>query len=250
MAGDHLEFGIAFPAAEAGRLGGNIAVAAAVEAVAPDHVVRVILIRQGIHIGPPGHGLMEGGVEHGHLGHAGHGLLTGLDALEVGGIVEGAQGDDRPDAFLHGLVHDGGGGELLAAMEDAVAHGADLAHILHDPDLRIGEGMEHQPDRVAVVLHVLLVFLPAPVGVLVGHERIGDADALAGALAEDGFMFHVEDLVFQGGAARVDDEDLHIVIFLSPVHSRITVFYFIPIFMITQRVSGKKHENHRDHCGI
>jgi hypothetical protein len=44
-------------------------------------------------IGLGGHGLMEGGVEHGHHGDVGHDLLAGADAGEVGGVVQGSQGD-------------------------------------------------------------------------------------------------------------------------------------------------------------
>ena len=72
--------------------GGDVAVAGAVEAVAADVVLLIVLVGDGVDVGLGGHGHMEGGVEHGHLGRLGHDLLAGLDAHEIGGVVEGPGG--------------------------------------------------------------------------------------------------------------------------------------------------------------
>ena len=69
---------------------------------------------------------MEGGVEDGHLGLAGHDLFAGLNAHEVGRVVEGAQGDAVPDGLLAGLVDDAGIDEFITAMEDPMAHGVNF----------------------------------------------------------------------------------------------------------------------------
>ena len=91
------------------------------EAVAADLVLLIVLIGNGIGIGHGGHGLVEGSVEHGDHGHAGHELLAGLDADDVGGVVERGEGIALLDC-LHDLVGDDDGlGKLFAAVDDAVA---------------------------------------------------------------------------------------------------------------------------------
>ena len=98
MAGDELE-GLDGLAQHVGGPLGDVLVAGAVEAVAAHLVLLVVFIGQGVGVGHGGHGLVEGGVEHGHLGHAGpHDGGAGLDAQDVGGVVQGSQGDAR----LHG----------------------------------------------------------------------------------------------------------------------------------------------------
>ena len=71
------------------------------EAVATDAVLLVKLIGNGIHESLGRHGLVEGGVEDAHLGQTGHKLLDGVDALQVGGVVQGSQ----VRALLEGLEY-------------------------------------------------------------------------------------------------------------------------------------------------
>ena len=69
---------------------GHIAVGGTVEAVAADLVLLIVLIGQGVDIGLGRHRLVEGGVKHSHLGHVGtHHVHAGLDAGDVGGVVQG-----------------------------------------------------------------------------------------------------------------------------------------------------------------
>ena len=59
-----------------------------VEAVSPDVVLLVELLRDGVPVGPGRHGLVKGRVEHSHLRHRGVELPHGLNAPEAGGVVE------------------------------------------------------------------------------------------------------------------------------------------------------------------
>ena len=49
-----------------GGAAGDVLVAGAVEAVAADLVLLIVLVGQRVHVSLGGHGLVEGGVEHGH----------------------------------------------------------------------------------------------------------------------------------------------------------------------------------------
>ena len=81
---------------------------------------------------------MEGGVEHGHLGHVGaHDGGAGLDAQDVGGVVQGGQGDARLHGGEHLPVDAYGVGEGFAAVDDAVAHCVDLLHGGDDAVFRV-----------------------------------------------------------------------------------------------------------------
>ena len=95
VAGDQLQLlGLLAQHAAAGR---RHTCGGAVEAVAANLVLLIVFIGQGVHIGLGGHRLVEGGVEHGHLGHVlAHDGRCRRDAGDVGGVVEGGQGDGTP----------------------------------------------------------------------------------------------------------------------------------------------------------
>ena len=178
------------------------------EAVAADAVLLVELIGQSVHEVGGLHALAPGGVEHAHHGGVGQGGLTAGDAHQVGGVVERSQGD----ALLHGrddvVVDDDGAGELLTAMDHAVTHGRDLGHILDDAHLGVGQDVEDHLYGHFVVGHVLLDLHLVAAGGLVGEHAAVDADALAEALGDDGLGVDVDELILEGGAAGVDDENI------------------------------------------
>ena len=192
-----------------GSAGGDIAVGGAVEAVAADLVLLIELIGQGVDIALGGHGLVESGVEHTHHGHTGHDLLAGLDAGDVGGIVEGGQGDAlfQSGHNLVGNAH--GGGELLAAVDHAVAHRVDLRGTLDHAVPGVQQGVQHSLNGLGVSGHGDLELI---LGVLGGHlvsQAAVDADALAQPLGEHLTGGGVHELILEGGAACVDDQNFH-----------------------------------------
>ena len=179
--------------------------ARAVEAVAADAVVLVILIRNGVHIGLAGHGLVECGVEHGDHRHVvAHDGAAGVDAGDVGGVVQ--RGKRR--AFLErghdGVVDLDGTGKLLTAVDDTVANGVDLLHGGDHTVLGAGQFVDDRSNRLGVGGH-RQVFVKER-GVL---EVAVDADALAQTFGQDVFGLHVDQLILQGGAAGIDDKNFH-----------------------------------------
>ena len=208
MAGDQLQL-LDGLAQHGGGAAGDILVAGAVEAIAADLVLGIILIGQGVGVGHRGHGLMEGGVEHGHHGGAGHQLLAGLDADDVGGVVQGGQRIALLDGG-HDLVGDEDGlGELLAAVDHPVAHRVDLLHGADDAVLLVYQGVQHGLDGLGVGGHGHVGRLD---GLLAGGfvgELAVNADALAQALGQNLLGLRVEQLILQGGAAGIDHKNVH-----------------------------------------
>ena len=180
------------------------------EAVAAHGVLLVILIGDVEHVGLGGHGGVESGVEHHHLGDLlAEDLAAGADALAVGLVVKGGQGDKALNILNDLLVHQHGLVEDRAALHDAVAHGGNLIQAVDNAVLPVDKGVFHLHKGGGVVQHVhVLLQLPA-VGGLVGEDAPGHADALAVALAHHLFVVHVDELVLQRRAARVDDENFH-----------------------------------------
>ena len=154
---------------------------------------------------------MERGIEHGNHGDAGHNGLAGLDADDVGRVVQRSQ----RIALLNGghdLIGDEDGlGELLATMHHAVAHSVDLLHGADHAVVGVHQSVQHSLNGLGMGGHGhvngVLLFLTGDLG-LVGELAV-DADALAQALGQQVAGLGIQKLILQGRAASVDDENIH-----------------------------------------
>ena len=182
------------------------------EAIAADLVILIVLIGQSIHVSLGGHGLVEGGVEHGHLGHVlAHDGGAGVDAGDVGGVVERSQRDAVLQS-LHDLVGDEDGlVESLTAVHHAVTHGVDLLHGTDDAVLGVHQGVQHGLDGLGMGGHGHIDSVQDLFALHLGliGEFAVDADALAQALGQQHAGLRVEQLILQGRTASVDDENVH-----------------------------------------
>ena len=154
---------------------------------------------------------MERGVEHSHIGHALHGLFAGLDAHQVGRIVQRAERNALSDGRLARFVDDAGLGERHAAVQHAVTDGVDLVNVGNHADLFVDQHFQHQLHGLGVIGDGLLVLLlgAAVHAVLVNQIGTGDADALDQALGHDLFVRHVDQLIFQRRGTGVDNQNFH-----------------------------------------
>ena len=208
MAGDDLQL-LDGLAQHGGGPGGNVAVRGAVEAVAADLILLIVLVGQSIDVALGGHGLMEGGVKHAHHGHTGHDLLAGADAGDVGRIVERGQGDALLQSS-HDLVgNEHGGSEFLAAVHHAVTHSVDLGGTLDHAVLAGEQGVQHGLNGLGMGGHGdLELILGVLGGDLMGQAAV-DADALTQALGQHLTGGGVHELILEGRAASVDDQNFH-----------------------------------------
>ena len=163
---------------------------------------------------------MEGGVEHGHLRHVlAHDGGAGVDAGDVGGVVERRQGDAVLQSLHHLVGDEDRLVESLAAVDHPVTHRVDLLHGADHAVVLVHQGVQHSLDGLRVgghgnvdsVQHLLALHLG-----LIGELAV-DADALAKALGQHLLGLGVEQLILQGGAAGVDDQNIHGK--RSPFHS-------------------------------
>ena len=126
------QFQIVFVRAQnVGGFFGHEAVAGAVETVAAHAQFAVELAGDGIHIRVFGHGLVECGVEHGHIRQAFEDVLRGADAQQVGRVVQRCQRNAFFDGCHHAVVNQHGFAVFFAAAHHAVADGTDLAIQAH-----------------------------------------------------------------------------------------------------------------------
>ena len=116
--------------------------------------------------------------------------------------------DSSPETSV---VDQAGGGELLAAVQHAVADCADLAQVGDHAQLLVGEQLQNQLHGGVVVAQLVDLGLILLAVVLVGDVGLGvhGADALDEALGDDGLVVHVDHLILQGGGAGVDDQNFH-----------------------------------------
>ena len=178
----------------------------AVEAVAADAVILVVLVRNGVHESLAGHGLMEGGVEHGDHGDVAHNGLAGVDAGDVGGVVKGGKGSALLKSGHDVVVDLDGAGELLTAVHHAVTDSVDLLHGGDDTVLRAGELLDDSGDGFGVGGHGDVFIkdgLAADQGAVL--EVTVDADSLSEALGHDLLGVHIDQLLIERGAAGFDN---------------------------------------------
>ena len=193
----------------ADRLAGDEHMARAVEAVAAQLILVIVLFRNRIAvcIGLKTH--TESRIEDSHIRLAGHSRLTGLDAHEIRRVVERAEveafADDALDVIvdLDGLRVDG------AAVQDAVADRIDLVDGFHDAVLRVKQRFEYELDGCLMCRHVFFDDEVFDAGDLVRQFGAGDADSLTEAFCLYGLVVHVDELILQGRAARVDHKYFH-----------------------------------------
>ena len=210
VAGDDLQLFDGLAQHSGGALG-DILVRGAVEAIAADLVLRVVLIGQSVHIGLGRHGLMESGIEHAHHGNAGHAGLAGLDAGDVGGVMQRCQGDAVLQS-LHDLVGDQDrAGKGLAAVDHAVADSVDLRHGGDNAVLGVHQSVQNGLDGLGMSGHCHVDGLQGLLALHLGliGELAVDTDALAEALGQQIAGLGVQELILQGRTACVNDKNIH-----------------------------------------
>ena len=138
---------------------------------------------------------MESRIEHRNVGGVGHHLLAGLNALNVGRVVQRPEDDVVIDGFHDLGVDDLGLGEGRAAVQHAVTDRVDLLHVGDNALFLIGQRLDDVGHGVGMVLQRLVEHDFALGGGLLDVAAL-DANALGLALGDDAFIVHVDELVF------------------------------------------------------
>ena len=102
-----------------------------------------------------------------------------------------------------------------AALRHAVADGGDLGELLDDAGFRIRERLRHHLERFDVVVHDNALLDGAAVRRLMGKHAAFQADAFAISLGKHLFVVHVDELVFERRAARIDNQYFHNILLFA-----------------------------------
>ena len=173
-------------------------------AVAADVVFRVEFVGNGVEVGVLGNRLVEGRVEDGNVGNARQELLCDVEADDVRRDVKRIERIDAFDLLDDVMIDEAGLGELFAAVHDAVSDGLDLVEGFEravqkevkdafEADFMRRENFVRDLDFLAVSR-------------LVFENANFFADAFDVAFGQNIAGRHVEELIFHGRRAAVDDE--------------------------------------------
>ena len=117
------------------------------EAKPANALLRVVAIRNGIHIVARGDGLVESRVERGDLQRVAEDLAAAVDNKKRAGIVQRSQVRVALHALNHMLVHRHRAAELGSGMRHTVADGIDLRQARQDA-ARTRDAIEHDIEGV------------------------------------------------------------------------------------------------------
>src|SRR4030042_169599 len=137
MTGNSVDI-ILSPAHDSGGAPGNVPVRDSVEAVSPDAVLFIKLIRKRIHISHFGNRSMKCRVETGDLCRIRKMMLSRPDACKVRRIMQGSQVRKFFDRGYDILVVYYRTGKFFAPVNYPVADGIDLRHVMKNSNLLIG----------------------------------------------------------------------------------------------------------------
>ena len=113
------------------------------------------------------------------------------------------------DGLLAGLVDDTGFDKTVAAVENAMADGVDLIQRLNNAVFRVGEDVQNGGDGLGMGGHGdLPLDLDILVGNLVGQSAV-EGDTLAQTLGKDLTGVRVHELILEGRASCVDNQNFH-----------------------------------------
>ncbi len=212
MAGDDFQL-LNGLAQHGGSTGGDKAVRGAVEPVTAHLVPLIVFIGDGIGVGHIRHGLMERGVKNSNLRHGiTQNRLAGVDANEVGGVVQRGQRIALFNGFHHLIGDEDGGCKGLAAVNHAVPHSVDLAHGGKHTVFSVHQSVQNGLNGLGMGGHR---HVNGAQGLLALHLRlIGElavnTNALAQALCQQNAGRGVKKLIFQGRTACVDNQNIHV----------------------------------------
>ncbi len=196
-------------AEEDGGALGRVEEGRSVEAVPAHGEFLVPFVGQGVEVAFGGHGLMPGCVDDRGMGNVGKDGLCRLDSHDVCRVVQGAEILDFPEGVDHLLGHEDRFGELAAAVQDAMPDRLDDVHVLDDPGLGIGEGLDDELDRDLVVRALVLGRILGFSLRLVVDERSADGNPLDDAVREYFLFLPVVYLILDRGAAAVEGQYDH-----------------------------------------
>ena len=142
--------------------------------------------------------------------HVGEHLARGLDAGDVGRVVQGCQVGQLTEGRQRVLVNDHRLGELVSPVHHAVAHRLDVGEARDGPHVGVQQRLHDQLDCLLVVGAVVLPLdLLSDPPCVVADERPADGNAFDDTLRKDVALFPAIELILERRAAAVEGQNVH-----------------------------------------
>ena len=189
----------------------DIAVRSAVEAIAANLILFIIFIGDRIHIGLARHSGMEGGVEYNALREVlpKH-LLASQNPLQFRPVVQRSERNQAFNALQYLIIHQQGFAEHRTALRHTVADCCNLGQIFNNAVLFVGQRLRHQLEGLCVVLHGCIVLCSAAIRCLMAEASDFLPNSFTVSLCKHLFVVHINQLIFQRGAAGINNQYLHV----------------------------------------
>ena len=157
---------------------------------------------------------MESRVEHYHLRSLGENLGDGVDAKQVGGIVERCEVAADFNLLQHIVIDKATSVEEIGTLHDAVTHCIYIIERIEYAMHGVDKGVHHKFHSEFVVRNGQCLFERLLARRLVSDVSFGETDFLHQTLCLDGIVvgaLHIEQLVFDRRTAAVDNKYDHIL---------------------------------------
>ena len=182
-----------------------------VEAIATDAVLVVEFVGEPVHIGMLGHRLVEGRVKYPYLRRIWEYLRHSFDTEDVGWVVKRS----KLCALMEHIYYLWGDtyalSKALCTVYEAVTDGVDLIEGLYE--VLFFENVEDNLYAACVVRNVKVALDLLSFGVTEGDEGVVDPYALFVPRGQDLVVGELDEGELQGGAATVEDQDFHKVLY-------------------------------------
>ena len=187
---------------------GHEAVAGAVEPVAADTVLLVILVGDTIKIVLGFDGEVERSVEHRHLRHVWHHIVDSLCPHDIAGDVQRSQVDERLLLVDHIARNLHTFGKIFAAMRKPVAHCRHLLDAGDDTMLGVGQCRHHHTQTLGMVRYWAFRCMLFTIRGVAEHTTF-QAYAFQEAFGHDGTGVNVNKLILERRATTVENQNFH-----------------------------------------
>ena len=174
-----------------------------VETIATYTILLIKLVRNGIHIGIVGHGLMEGGIKHAHLRQSWHQLLNCVHTLQVGWVMQGSQVRALLKHLQHLVGQDNRLIELLATMHHAVTYSVNLIEALDNTYFWVSEQRENKLHALSMLRDIVHNLLFLTIGQLNLYKGTIQSHTLSTTTGHHAFIVHVIQGVLDRGRTAI-----------------------------------------------
>ena len=187
----------------------NKVMARSVSSVTAYPVGLVELPRKAVHVCVIRHGLVERGIKHDDVREFREGVPYCLNAHDVAGIVQGSKGDALSEAVHDLRVNEHRLFVEVAAADYAVSCSGNLIKRVKYSVIFVEQRIKHELHCYFMILDGGLNFEGVCASFAVGEVGAVDPDAVNKSFCRDRLVFHVEELILEGGTSAVDYENFH-----------------------------------------